>query len=545
MELKVKFAEVYNVKMVKKDVFQNLQNSLEKTPKKVAMHATMLTEDFVEMFSTQNPEENINIQTENRLGDTYIKIWNKAKKFNPLEEYEEAISENETDDYSISNIRKMLFQSFGEGVSYNRKAGKNIISIKVHSSVHKSLYLNLGALILAVIIGQLFRMYLPDAVGLFINDNLFVPVKTIFMNMLNLIVVPVVFFSIASCISGFTNLSDLGRIGGKSFVLYVLTSILAIASAVLAFSVFTPSTTGISVDNAASTDVSTVEISLVDTITGIFPSNILSPFSDADMLQLIFLGLIIGVGITLLGEKGKNLANLIDISNELFMKIMGVFIKFMPFATFATVASVVWSLGLGIMISLISLIACFVLAIVFIIIVYALLILIFARKNPLPMFKKVVPVLLTAFSLSSSNATLPTTMETCNNKLGVSPKVSSFSLPLGATLNMDGTCIYSIVSALFLAKVYGLEVTLSMLIPMCGVVLALSLGIPGMPGLALIVISMAVLQLGLPVESIGLIVGIDRLADMLRTTSNVLGDISVTTIVAKSEKLLDDKVYNS
>lgn len=542
----IKYRGVYDLETPNENIFAELQKQLVDAPQKIAMHATMLVEDFVEVISKENPQGSIVIQVEKILGETYVKLYHKGKKFNPLEQYEESVLEECGEDeieVSLHNIRKMLLQSFEEGISYRRKGSSNVVSLKVHSGATKSLYLNIGALILAVIVGQLFRMYLPIGVSTFINNNFFTPVKDIFMNLLNLIVVPVVFFSIASCIGGFKNLSDLGRIGGKSFGLYMFTSFMAIGSAILAFFMLPPLTSGVDIGTETVTEVSSVELSLVDTITGIIPSNIIAPFVDADMLQLIFLGLLIGVGITMLGEKGKVLSELIDTSNELFIKIMGLFIKFMPIATFATVASVVWDLGLEIMISLIGLIACFALGLFFMSMVYMLLVVVLARKNPIPMFRKIIPLLVTAFSLSSSNATLPTTMDTCQSKLGIDSKVSSFTLALGATMNMDGTCIYTMVASLFLANVYGLEVTTPMLISLCGVVLALSVGMPGMPGSGLIAISMAAVQLGLPADAIGLVVGIDRLGGMLRTMSNVLGDVSVTTVVAQSEGLLNEEVY--
>lgn len=543
----VKFKVVYDAKTSHENIFEDLQKELQNAPQKIAMHATMLVEDFVDLFRKENPEGSITIQIEKKLGETYVKLYSRGAKFNPLEQYEEEILDYEDSDeidISLNNIRKMLLQSFEEGITYSRKGRTNVISVKVHSSATKSLYLNIGALILAVIVGQLFRMYLPDTIGTFINTNIFTPIKDIFMNLLNLIVVPVVFFSIASCIGGFSNLSDLGRIGAKSMGLYMFTSVMAIGSAILAYLILPPVTSGIDIGDAVATEVSTVELSFVDTIVGIVPSNITDPFVNADMLQLIFLGVLIGVGITMLGENGKPLSNLVELFNELFIKIMGIFIKFMPIATFATVASVVWSLGIGIMISLMGLIACFALGLCLMAFIYAMLVVVLAKKNPLPLFRKIMSLLVTAFALSSSNATLPTTMDTCQNKLGIDSKVSSFTLALGATMNMDGTCIYTMVASLFLASVYGIEVTTPMLISLCGVVLALSIGMPGMPGSGLIAISMAAVQLGLPADAIGLVVGIDRLGGMLRTMSNVLGDVSVTTVVAQSEGLLDEAIYS-
>ena len=504
------------------------------------------TEDFFVAFAQNDPSCKINVRVDKNFGETYIKIISTGAKYNPLSEYAEDVddlSALQDDPDPLLRIRKMLLQSYGSGIRYSRKGRRNIISIKIAAPTTKSLYLNLGAFVVAIVLGQFLSMVLPEAATTALNAYLFTPIKDVFMNLLNLIVVPVVFFSIVTCMGGFTNLNELGRIDAKSFGLYMFTSVCAIAVAIAAYGIITPSVAGIQMSQAGSVDVATMSISAVDMVVGIFPSNIIAPFANADMLQLIFVGLLLGISLTALGERGKPLANLFDICNDLFMTVMGYVVKFLPIATLATVTGIVLQMGLQVMVSLAGLLLCFILGLLFICIIYTIVFVVLTKKSPLPMFRKVVPLLITAFSLSSSNATLPTTMDTCQSRLGVDPKVSSFTLPLGATINMDGTCIYTMVASLFLANVYGLEVTVPMLLSLSGVVLALSIGMPGMPGSGLIAISIAVTQLGLPVEAVGIIIGVDRLGGMLRTVSNVLGDTVVTVTVAQSENLLDSEIY--
>lgn len=524
---------------------EQIQLALTKVSEKQGVRLAMLAEDFLESFAQQDPIGTITVRIDKFLGETYVKLIHQGAGFNPLEDYSDDLEDLsiEEDPDPLRRIRQMLFRAYGEGIRYARKGQRNILTLKIQAPATKSLYLNLGALVLAVILGQLLSVTLPEAVGLGLSTYLLTPIKTIFMNLLNLVMVPVVFFSIITCVGGFTNLSDLGRIGGKSFGLYMFTSVAAIAAAIAAYFLVPPSIQGIQAVESGSVSVATVELSAVDTIVGIFPSNIISPFADANMLQLIFLGLILGVCLTMLGEKGKPLNNLLDICNDLFMTFMGIIVRFLPLVTLATVTAIVIEMGLDVMISLVGLLGCYCVGIVLIMVVYTLIFMVLSHKSPLPLFRKVVPLLITAFSLSSSNATIPTTVDTCQNKLGVHPKVCSFTIPLGATINMDGTCIYTMVASLFLANVYGLEVSGPMLISLAGVVLALSIGMPGMPGSGLIAISMAITQLGLPVEAVGVVIGIDRLSGMLRTLSNVLGDTVVTVAVATSEKLLDEEVY--
>lgn len=529
------------------EVIEKLQKSLHKIPEHQAMHVTMLVEDFISCFAEEDTEAKFTIQVNTFLGETHVKIFSTGEKFNPLDSFSEEM-ENigiEDDLDPIWKIRRMLLQTYSDGITYARKKNKNILAIKISAPATKSLYLNLLALVVAIILGQLFRTVLPDSVNLALSTYLLTPVKDIFMNLLNLVMVPLVFFSIVTCVSGFTNLADLGRIGLKSFGLYLFTSVIAIVCAIAAYFVLTPSVQNIDISDSGSVELTEVSLSAVDTIVGIFPSNIISPFADADMLQLIFLGLLIGVCLTMMHEKAKPLCNIFEICNDLFMNIMGLIVRFLPLVTLATVTTIVIEMGIEVIISLLGLIACFVLGLLLIMLVYTAILVISSKQNPLPFFRKILPLLITAFSLSSSNATIPTTIDTCQKKLGVDAKISAFTIPLGATINMDGTCIYTMVSSLFLASAYGLEVTPSMLVTLSCVVFALSIGMPGVPGSGLIAISMAITQLGLPVEAVGIIIGIDRLGGMLRAMSNVLGDTAVTVSVASSEKLLDIETFKA
>jgi len=219
-------------------------------------------------------------------------------------------------------------------------------------------------------------------------------------------------------------------------------------------------------------------------------------------------------------------------------------VKFMPLAAFCSILSMILKTGAQTLISVLSMCLVFIFGLAAIMLVYCLMLLVLGRLNPLIFVKKYAPTMIQVFSMASSNASLPLNMDACSKKLGVSPKVYSLSLPLGATMNMDGTCIYLGVFALALAQIYGVPVTGASLMSVAMSILILSIGAPGVPGSGMICLSVLLTQLGVPVEAVGLVMGIDPLIGMLRTMSNCLGDVAISTIVAKNENLIDLKVYH-
>ena len=295
--------------------------------------------------------------------------------------------------------------------------------------------------------------------------------------------------------------------------------------------------------DATSVTSRTMEVSILDTIVGIVPSDIVTPFLKSNMLQLIFMAVLCGVATVLLGKYSGKLRDLFQACNELFLKVTGLIIKVMPAAVFCSIMSMVLTMGIKTILSVFAMLGTFILGIACMMGFYCLLIAFTGRISPLPFVKKYAPYMLQTFSLASSNASIPVNMEACE-KIGIAKKIYTLSIPLGATLNMDGTCIHLAVFALALAKIYGVDITQGAMLSMIISIVILSMGAPGIPGSGLICLSVLLTQMNVPVEAVGIVMGIDSLCGMCRTASNCLGDVVVSTVVAKSEGELDMEVYS-
>ena len=341
-------------------------------------------------------------------------------------------------------------------------------------------------------------------------------------------------------------MSALGRIGGKTLALYMCTTLIAVGVGFGAYYLLQPGSASMAQDVAADTSgiaSQTMAVSIKDTIVGIVPNNFLDPFLKSDMLQLIFLAVICGVAAGLIGKYSAMLTDIFQACNDLFLKITTLIIKLMPVAVFCSIASMMLTMGIDAILSVLGMIGTFLFGLVCMMAIYCLLMMVLARLNPLTFLKKYAPVMLQVFSMSSSNASIPVNMDACEKKLGISNKVFSLSIPLGATLNMDGSCIYLAVFAMTLAKIYGVPVTGTMLLSMAVSIIVLSIGAPGVSGAGLICLSVLLTQMNVPVEAIGLVMGIDSILTMFRVMSNCLGDVAVTSIVARKERQMNMEVY--
>ena len=444
-------------------------------------------------------------------------------------------------------IRNMILKSFASDLKYRNQGGVNSVRLTVVRSNNRQLYYTLGSMLLAIIVGLVFKLFSPESVNQLLSDHLFSPIKTMFMNGLNMVVAPVVFFSIISAVGQFGNLSDMGKIGGKVLGLYLLTTLFATAIGIgigYLFQLSGDTTMGITALDISSVASQEVHISIKDMLVNIVPSNFTKPFLEANMLQLIFLAVICGIASGMIGSHGKTINDFFSACNELFLKITTLLIKFMPIAVFCSIMSLILTTGMQTLLPVLGICVCFLAGLVLMMSVYCLILLLMAKLNPIPFVKKYSPVMAQVASMASSNASLSLNMSTCEKRLGISPRVYSLSLPLGATMNMDGTCVYLGVFALGLAKLYGIDIMSTSLLPIVASIIILSIGAPGVSGAGLVCLSVLLTQLNVPVEAVGLIMGIDPLLGMLRTMSNCLGDVVVSTIVAKSENLLDMDIYN-
>ena len=439
-------------------------------------------------------------------------------------------------------IRNILLRSLTDDLRYRHKAGNNFIRMTLFKSKRDFLYKTLFALFAAILAGLLLTGVAPAAFNSALSAYVLTPVKTIYINMLKTVVAPVVFFSIISCIAGFSNLSDLGRIGGRTFALYLVTTVLSVAIGIGVFYLFRPGETSLAVASAAGGSVS-AGLSIKDTLIGIVPSNFVEPFLTSNMPQLIFLAVLCGIATGLIGKYSAVLRSLFEACNELFMQIAGMIIRLMPVAVFCSTASMFLDLGVATLLSLAGMFGTFVFGLLCMMAVYRLLLLMVGRLDPRPLVRKYAPVMLQIFSMASSNAAIPINMKACDEKLGIASRVYSLSIPLGATLNMDGTCIQLAVFALALAKVYGVAVPAGALVTLAVTIIILSMGMPGISGAGVICLSVLLQQLHVPTEAVGLVMGIGPLIGMFLSMSNCLGDVVVTTIVARLSGELDIAKY--
>ena len=385
------------------------------------------------------------------------------------------------------------------------------------------------ALVLAIAAGLLLQKHAQFA------ETYIKPFGTIFLNLLKFIVVPIVLFSIMCGIISMRDIKKVGAIGLKTVVYYMCTTAFAITIGLIGGNLFKKMFPVI-----ATTDLSYQvgeKTSLMDIIVNIFPSNFISPMAEANMLQVIVMALLIGFAIILVGEeKNTRIITACNDLNDVFMKCMEMILKLSPIGVFCLLCPVVAANGATIIGSLaMVLLAAYVCYIVHAVVVYSFAVKTIGGISPLTFFKEMLPAIMFAFSSASSVGTLPINME-CTEKLGTSREIASFILPLGATINMDGTAIYQGVCAIFIASCYGIHLTLPQMLTIIFTATLASIGTAGVPGAGMVMLAMVLTSVGLPVDGIALVAGVDRIFDMGRTTVNITGDASCCVIVSNLEK---------
>lgn len=383
---------------------------------------------------------------------------------------------------------------------------------------------------------------------LFIIDDVLIGfvfelVGGIFVNAIRMMIVPLVFVSLTLGAASMGDVKKLGRIGTKTVGFYLVTTAIAITIAILIATIVQPGVgTTISLEGreyipAEAPSIASVFISMV-------PRNPIQAMASGNMLQIIVFALLTGTALTILGDKTKKVTELFEQANTLILKLVEMVMSIAPVGVFALIAKTMATLGWDMMPKLIMYMLCVAGALlIHAIFTYQGLLYAFTKLNPIQFFKNFYPAMTVAFSTASSSATLPVTVETSEKRLGVSPKIASFCLPLGATVNMDGTAIMQGVATVFIAQLYGMDLSVMDFVTVIVTATLASIGTAGVPGVGLLMLSMVLVQVGLPVEGIAIIIGIDRILDMLRTAINITGDACCTLIVAKSEGEFDESIY--
>lgn len=384
-----------------------------------------------------------------------------------------------------------------------------------------------------------------SSVSDFLVYGVFHTIGKMFVSALKMLVVPLVIFSLMCGVLGIGDVRVLGRVGGKSVVFYLLTTAIAIATAILIASVLNIGA-GFDQGSVSMKEVSAKDApSLADVLINIVPTNPIAAMANGSMLPIIFFTVLAGISLLMLGEKGKALQDFVTLGNDLMMNMVSIVMAFAPYGVFFLIAKTFAENGpamfiplAGYCIALLGSLAfhCFV--------TLMILLKLFTGLSPMTFLKKIRPAQTFAFSTASSNATIPATLRAVTNRVGVHQSVSSFTVPFGATINMDGTAIMQGVATVFIANVYGAELGISGYLTVILMAVLASIGTAGVPGVGMVMLTMVLTQVGLPVEAVGMLLGVDRLMDMCRTAVNVTGDAVVSSIVAKGEGKLDMNIFN-
>ncbi|MBQ1545703.1 MAG: dicarboxylate/amino acid:cation symporter [Clostridia bacterium] len=403
-------------------------------------------------------------------------------------------------------------------------------------------------LLAGLVVGIIFNLFIPagnvrDTVFV---DGIFYVIGNGFIRLMKMLVVPLVFASLVCGSSAIGDTKTLGKVGVKTIGFYLFTTALAVTVAITVGNLIRP---GIGLDmSAIQAQEATVaeSTSAVDTILNIIPENPFNSLANGTMLQVILFALIVGVLLAKMGERAAAISNLMNQFNDLMMEMTLLVMKLAPLGVFCMIARTFANLGFDAFVPLLKYMGSVTLGLfVQAGIVYMVLLFVFTRLNPLRFLRKFFPVMAFAFSTSTSNATIPLNIDTLEEKIGVSRKVSSFTIPLGATINMDGTAIMQGVAVVFAAQAFGINLGLKGYLTVILTATLASIGTAGIPSVGLVTLSMVFASVGLPVEGIALIMGVDRILDMMRTAVNITGDAVCTTIVAYQNKDFDRNVWAS
>lgn len=399
-------------------------------------------------------------------------------------------------------------------------------------------------ILIGLFLGMLFGVILSKMPGSYIKDTVLLGgiinvIGNGFTKAIKMMVVPLVFVSLVCGVSAMEDIKKLGRIGFKTMGFYLMTTAVAICIS-LALGVLLKPGAGLDLGTVASQSTTIAKNqSLSEIILNMIPSNPIEAFAKGEMLQIIFFAMLTGVSISLVGEKAKPLKKLFECANEVCMKMVSVIMMFAPFGVFALITNTFSTVGADAIGSLVKYILVVLLGLLLhVVVVYGGSLKVFTKVSFIGFIRKFSKVAAVTFSTASSNASVPVSLELME-EMGVSRSIRSFTIPMGATINMDGTAIMQGVAALFIAQVYGIHLGINDMLTIVLTATLASVGTAGVPGVGMIMLSMVLQSVGLPLEGIGLIMGVERIIDMFRTTVNVMGDNTCTLVVASSEKELE------
>ena len=522
-------------------VSQELEAYLKEhnTDAKDIQTALLLLEEISVRFLEHSPDVPVEVRVRNRFGSISVTLSNAAEDFNPISEIKDWGTESE------NYFRTLIFRANAEKLDYARQNGRNVVNIKARKPKNRMMVLALLMLVVGVILGLVMVHTMGRESAELFDYEVFETISAMFFNALGMLIIPMIFCSVVTTIAGLSSLSDTGRLGGKALRTYMTTTAMAILVGFGAAYLFLPRKLPDAVMKIAEGHTTeSVEILGRDMLIGLIPKDILAPIQNANIMQVMLLAVFVGMALGVLGEKIQVLNRLIEDLTNLFQTLVNMVAAFMPLVTLAATASLMIHIGLPVLPLLGRLILTEIIAVGVMWLIYSIQLGI-RGISPVPFWRALPGYFRKSGLPNYSGAYLPYSMELCTRQFGVSPRVTSFTTSLGATINMDGACVHFVLCSVLFARLYNVELDANMIATIAIAVFILSMGDSAVQNSSLISMTSILTMMGVPTSALGLILGVDAVLDMFRCGSNIIGDLSATLTIGKSEGEMDVEKYRS
>ena len=504
------------------------------------LRAQLLVEEISLRMINYGHAAQIDVQVVRQFfGKVQIRMTAEGGAYNPLVEVTD-LSEDDEDYYTM-----MILKAHRQRLNWFHDKGRNVVAIDVSGETDKQLWFVAASIVGGLICGFMMKEFCsPETIAL-VTENFIAPIQTMFLNALNMVIAPVIFFSVLSGITGMGTGAGVGKIGTELIGLCLANTALAVIIGLgVAQIVFSGSVPQIgTIPSAVDTNVAAYEFSLIQFVVGIIPKDLISPIIDGDYLKIIFVAALFGTCLNSLEDKVRLLQELVNNFNEFFMKVVGMIILFVPLISFFAMIFFVVDMSAEI----ISALGKFLLGMFFSAVItlglHALILMIFGKISPSNFLKKIPEACPIPFATSSSNVSMPSTMNFCIKRLGISPKITSFAIPIATIVNSNGTCVYISLLVIMFLKMYGVEVDFDKMLIIFAMTLSLTAGAPGMPNGTVIRVLTITATFGVPSDIAGILFCIDPIVDRFITCFNVTGSVAVTMMLAGRENLLNEKIY--
>lgn len=501
------------------------------------LRTELLVEEIFLRMTKYGDAAQVNVQVVKKIfGKLQIKMTAKGVSYNPLVEVAD-LNEDDEDYYAV-----MILKANAPRLNWLRRQNTNIVTIDVRGETNNQLRVTIAGIFFGIVCGFVMKEFFsPESIA-FAKETFIVPISTMFQHALSMVIAPVIFFSIISGIIGMGKGAGVNKFGAKLIGMYLCTSAVAsIAGLLIAQIIFSGYVPQIASIPAA--EVSDYEFSLIQFIVDIIPANLVAPVAEGKMIQIIFLALLLGSCLNALGEKVSLLQEFMRNCNEFFMKVVGVIILFVPLIAFLAMITLVVDMGVDVVLTMGKLIIGELLGCGALLGVYMMIIFFVGKISPIPYLKKIPSVWPVPFATSSSAVAMPVTMNFCTKRLGISPKVTSFAIPIGTTINMDGACIYLPLAVIMFLKIYGVDIDWNAMLIILAMTVSISVGAPAVPNAAVICILTIASTFGVPNDIVGLLFCLSAVCERIVTCFNVTGDTAVCLTLGRTENLVDEKIY--